>query len=270
MPTGARSARSPPARCPRRWATRSPWASCTRAPPRSAPSWWPTCAARTCRSASWRRPSAPATDLPPPSHHENLRPPGRTIPMSADLLYSKDHEWVRVESEGVAIVGVTDYAAEQLGDVVYVDLPEGDDEISAGTEMGEIESTKSVSDLFSPRIGPITAAHQAVVDSQGVAIVAVTDYAAEQIGDVVYVDLPEVDDEIPDGTEMGEIESTKSVSDLFSPLSGTITEVNQAVVDSPELVNSSPFEEGWLVRISYETLPDDLMNAADYTAFTQS
>ena len=123
--------------------------------------------------------------------------------MSADLLYSKDHEWVRVESEGVAIVGVTDYAAEQLGDVVYVDLPEVDDEISAGTEMGEIESTKSV-------------------------------------------------------------------SDLFSPLSGTITEVNQAVVDSPELVNSSPFEEGWLVRISYETLPDDLMNAADYTAFTQS
>ena len=123
--------------------------------------------------------------------------------MSADLLYSKDHEWVRVESEGVAIVGVTDYAAEQLGDVVYVDLPEVDDEISAGTEMGEIESTKSV-------------------------------------------------------------------SDLFSPLSGTITEVNQAVVDSPELVNSSPFEEGWLVRVSYETLPDDLMNAADYTAFTQS
>ncbi|HLQ80367.1 MAG TPA: glycine cleavage system protein H, partial [Brachybacterium sp.] len=58
--------------------------------------------------------------------------------MSADLLYSKDHEWVRVESEGVAIVGVTDYAAEQLGDVVYVDLPEVDDEISAGTEMGEI------------------------------------------------------------------------------------------------------------------------------------
>ena len=123
--------------------------------------------------------------------------------MSAELLYSKDHEWVRVESEGVAIVGVTDYAAEQLGDVVYVDLPEVDDEISAGTEMGEIESTKSV-------------------------------------------------------------------SDLFSPLSGTVTEVNQAVVDSPELVNSSPFEEGWLVKVSYDTLPDDLMNAADYTAFTQS
>ena len=123
--------------------------------------------------------------------------------MSAELLYSKDHEWVRVESEGVAIVGVTDYAAEQLGDVVYVDLPEVDDEISAGTEMGEIESTKSV-------------------------------------------------------------------SDLFSPLSGTVTEVNQAVVDSPELVNSSPFEEGWLVKVSYDALPDDLMNAADYTAFTQS
>lgn len=123
--------------------------------------------------------------------------------MSAELLYSKDHEWVRVESDGAAVVGVTDFAAEQLGDVVYVDLPEVDDEISAGTEMGEIESTKSV-------------------------------------------------------------------SNLFSPLTGTVTEINQAVVDSPELVNSSPFEEGWLVKVSYDALPEDLMNAADYTAFTQS
>src|SRR5699024_2506922 len=122
MPTGARSARPPPARCPRRWATRSPWASCHRAPPRSAPSWGPTCAARTRRAASWTRPSAPATDLPPRRHHENLPPPRRTLPLSADLLSSKDHEWVRVESEGVALVRVTHYAAEQRGADVYVVL----------------------------------------------------------------------------------------------------------------------------------------------------
>ena len=123
--------------------------------------------------------------------------------MSAELLFSKDHEWVRVESDGLAVIGVTDYAAEQLGDVVYVDLPAVDDEIAAGTEMGEIESTKSV-------------------------------------------------------------------SDLFSPLSGTVVEINDAVVDTPELVNSSPFEEGWLLKARFDALPDDLLSVEDYKAFTES
>lgn len=123
--------------------------------------------------------------------------------MSAELLYSTDHEWVRVESDGVAVIGVTDYAAEQLGDVVYVDLPEVDGEITAGTEMGEIESTKSV-------------------------------------------------------------------SDLFSPINGTVTEINDAVVDTPELVNSSPFDEGWLIKVSFDALPEDLLIAEDYKAFTES
>ena len=123
--------------------------------------------------------------------------------MSAELLYSKDHEWVRVESDGVAVIGVTDFAAEQLGDVVYVDLPEVDDAITSGTEMGEIESTKSV-------------------------------------------------------------------SDLFSPISGTVSETNQAVVDEPELVNSSPFGEGWLIKATFEALPDYLLSAEEYKALTQS
>jgi len=123
--------------------------------------------------------------------------------MSAELLYSKDHEWVRVESDGVAVIGVTDFAAEQLGDVVYVDLPEAGSEITSGTEMGEIESTKSV-------------------------------------------------------------------SDLFSPISGTVSETNQAVVDEPELVNSSPFEEGWLIKATFEALPDDLLSVEEYKALTQS
>src|SRR5690625_6891928 len=95
--------------------------------------------------------------------------------MTDELRYSKDHEWVRLDDSGHAVIGVTDFAAGQLGDVVYVDLPEVGDEIKAGTEMGEIESTKSV-------------------------------------------------------------------SDLFSPVDGTVVEVNQEVVDAPELVNSSPFE----------------------------
>ncbi len=97
-----------------------------------------------------------------------------------------------------------------------------------------------------------------------------TDFAAEQLGDVVYVDLPEAGSEITSGTEMGEIESTKSVSDLFSPISGTVSETNQAVVDEPELVNSSPFEEGWLIKATFEALPDDLLSAEEYKALTQS
>lgn len=123
--------------------------------------------------------------------------------MADDLRYSKDHEWVRVESDGTAIVGVTDFAADQLGDVVYVDLPEVGASITAGTEMGEIESTKSV-------------------------------------------------------------------SDLFSPLDGTVLEVNQAVVDSPELVNSSPFDEGWLIKVSFEQLPEDLLDQEGYAALTNA
>ena len=108
------------------------------------------------------------------------------------------------------------------------------------------------------------------VESDGVAVIGVTDFAAEQLGDVVYVDLPEVGSEITSGTEMGEIESTKSVSDLFSPISGTVSETNQAVVDEPELVNSSPFEEGWLIKATFEALPDDLLSAEEYKALTQS
>jgi glycine cleavage system H protein len=68
---------------------------------------------------------------------------------------------------------------------------------------------------------------------------------------------------------MGEIESTKSVSDLFSPIDGTVTEVNQAVVDEPELVNSDPFGQGWLIRASFDALPDDLLNADQYSQLTQ-
>ena len=96
--------------------------------------------------------------------------------MSAELLYSKDHEWVRVESDGVAVVGVTDFAAEQLGDVVYVDLPEVGSEITSGTEMGEIESTKSVSELFAPIDGGIVEINTAVVDDP--ALVNADAYAA--------------------------------------------------------------------------------------------
>ncbi len=99
----------------------------------------------------------------------------------ADLRYSSEHEWVRVESD-VATVGITDYAQDQLGDIVYLDLP------AAGAKSAQNE-------------------------------------------------------------KMGEIESVKAVSDLFAPLGGEVTAVNQEAVDEPELVNSEPYGRGWLVKV---------------------
>lgn len=106
------------------------------------------------------------------------------------------------------------------------------------------------------------------VDGDGIATVGVTDFAAGQLGDVVYVDLPAVDTEVTAGGEMGEIESTKSVSELFSPIDGTVVEVNDAVVDAPETVNASPFEDGWLIRVRYTDLPSDLLDAQQYAELT--
>lgn len=111
--------------------------------------------------------------------------------------------------------------------------------------------------------------HEWVLEgSDGVATVGVTDFAAEQLGDVVYVDLPEVGSEVSAHTEMGEIESTKSVSDLFSPLDGEVVEVNEAVVDSPELVNEDPFGKAWLIKVKVSNLPDDLLTEAEYKELT--
>jgi glycine cleavage system H protein len=103
------------------------------------------------------------------------------MPIPPDLRYSKEHEWVRVD-EGVGTVGITDYAQDQLGDIVYLDLPK------VGTQVGQL-------------------------------------------------------------AKLGEIESVKAVSDLFSPVSGEVTEVNQEAVDAPELVNRDPYGAGWLVRV---------------------
>ena len=118
-----------------------------------------------------------------------------------DLRYSKDHEWARLE-DGRVRIGITDYAQDALGDVVYVDLPD---------------------------VGAIVKAGQA----------------------------------------FGEVESTKSVSDLFSPVSGTIAMRNPLIEDHPELVNEQPYGEGWLVAIDPSDVSeaDALLDAAGYRAF---
>ncbi|MFF5142353.1 glycine cleavage system protein GcvH [Streptomyces sp. NPDC013157] len=102
----------------------------------------------------------------------------------------------------------------------------------------------------------------------GVATVGITEHAANALGDVVFVQLPAVGDTVTAGESCGELESTKSVSDLYAPVTGEITAVNEDVVDDPSLVNSAPFEGGWLFKVSVTDEPDDLLSADEYTAFT--
>jgi len=121
-----------------------------------------------------------------------------------DLHYSKDHEWVRVEGD-VAAVGITDYAQNSLGDVVYVELPKVGEEFAANESFGSVESVKAV-------------------------------------------------------------------SEVFSPVSGKVAEVNEALNDEPEKVNADPYGEGWMikVRMSSPGEVDSLLTAAEYEDFTKA
>jgi glycine cleavage system H protein len=122
-----------------------------------------------------------------------------------DLRYSSEHEWVRLLGDGTAEVGITEFAAESLGDVVYVELP------AVGAMLTQFE-------------------------------------------------------------KMGEIESVKAVSDLYTPVSGTVVEVNEEASDSPEVVNDGPYGAGWLIKVSIEeeSQLDKLMSADQYQAFIDS
>ena len=113
--------------------------------------------------------------------------------------------------------------------------------------------------------------HEWVDDPNGPsAKIGVTDFAATALGDVVFVDLPKVGDLVEAGSECGEIESTKSVSSLFAPVSGTVTAVNQAVIDTPELVNQDPFGLGWLFELSPTGGSAQLLDAAAYQELVAS
>ncbi|MBZ3903941.1 glycine cleavage system protein GcvH [Streptomyces brasiliscabiei] len=102
----------------------------------------------------------------------------------------------------------------------------------------------------------------------GVSTVGITEFAANALGDVVYAQLPEVGSTVTAGETCGELESTKSVSDLYSPVSGEITEINEDVVNDPSLVNTAPFEGGWLFKVRVAGEPDELLSADEYTAHT--
>ncbi|MFC4057504.1 glycine cleavage system protein GcvH [Planomonospora corallina] len=106
------------------------------------------------------------------------------------------------------------------------------------------------------------------VAGDGTVTVGITAFAAEALGDVVYVQVPEAGSTVAAGDAVGEVESTKSVSDIYSPVGGEVVEVNQTVVDDPSLVNSDPYGEGWLFRVRVEGDTGDLLSAEEYAALT--
>jgi glycine cleavage system H protein len=112
-----------------------------------------------------------------------------------------------------------------------------------------------------------TKEHEWVAIEGDVATIGITAYAAEKLGDVVFVDLPKVGSQTTYMKICGEIESTKSVGELYAPLDGEVIEANSQVVDAPETVNSDPFGAGWLIKVRFTNLPQ-LMSAAEYDALT--
>lgn len=107
----------------------------------------------------------------------------------------------------------------------------------------------------------------AVTDRDGVVRVGITAYAQDSLGDVVFVDTPQVGDAVTAGTECGEVESTKSVSDLVSPVTGTVTEINEELEDAPELINSDAYGQGWIfaMQLDGDGEMGALLDAAAYT-----
>ncbi len=107
--------------------------------------------------------------------------------------------------------------------------------------------------------------HEWVKVEDGLAVIGVTDFAQKEMGDITYVDMPDVDDEVSAGEEFGALESVKAASDLISPVSGKVVEVNEALDDTPELVNEDAFEN-WIIKVEMSDASelDALMDAAAY------
>lgn len=112
-----------------------------------------------------------------------------------------------------------------------------------------------------------TAEHEWIAVDGDVARIGITAYAADKLGDVVFVDLPKVGQTVAAGRVVGEIESTKSVGELYAPVDGEVVEANDAVVADPSLVNSDPFGDGWMIAVRFTELPT-LLTADEYAALT--
>ncbi|MCA9864398.1 MAG: glycine cleavage system protein GcvH [Thermomicrobiales bacterium] len=126
--------------------------------------------------------------------------------------------------------------------------------------------------MTSPADRRYTRTHEWVSLDGDVATIGVTDFAQSELGDITYLDLPEVGSAISENSALGVVESVKAANDIFSPVDGEVVEINHAAVDAPETVNSSPYGDAWLVkvRISDPAKFEALMDAAAYDAFAES
>lgn len=106
--------------------------------------------------------------------------------------------------------------------------------------------------------------HEWALVEGDVATVGITQFAQEQLGDLTYVELPEVGDTFEAGSEMGTVESVKAASEIYAPVSGEVIEVNAALADAPEIVNHDPYGEGWLVKFKITSDPENLLSADEY------
>jgi len=113
-----------------------------------------------------------------------------------------------------------------------------------------------------------TSDHEWIADTGSVSVIGITDFAQDQLGEIVYVDLPEVGESFAAGESFGEVESVKSVSELLMPIPGTVEEINEELADAPDLVNSDCYGDGWLIKISHEDVDmSELMDSDAYNVF---
>jgi glycine cleavage system H protein len=113
--------------------------------------------------------------------------------------------------------------------------------------------------------------HEWAAADENIATIGITDYAQEQLGDIVYIELPETGTQVTKGDKFGVVESVKAVSDLYSPVTGTVVTVNTGLPNTPETINEEPYGDGWMIRVEMsdpEEL-DDLMTAAEYEKFIE-
>jgi glycine cleavage system H protein len=125
--------------------------------------------------------------------------------------------------------------------------------------------------MATPEDNRYAKSHEYVHLEGDVATIGITDYAQKELGDVVFVELPQVGSQLDAADELGSIESVKAVSELFSPVSGEVVEVNEALSDNPALVNTDPWGDGWMirVRVSDPTEIDELMTAEEYDEYIE-
>ena len=125
--------------------------------------------------------------------------------------------------------------------------------------------------MSTPEDNRYAKSHEYVHLEGDVGTIGITDYAQKELGDVVFVELPQVGSQLDAADELGSIESVKAVSELFSPVSGEVIEVNEALPDNPALVNTDPWGDGWMIRIrlSDATEADELMTAEEYDEYIE-